>query len=108
MFEVNEKVVCVDDKDQRDEYSTPEEMDVEHGKVYVVREIESNFGEVGVRLVGMFAGWNHPFGVREEWSYRASRFRKLSDIQAENKTKRMEKLINSPLPKGNPLKKHFS
>ncbi len=58
------------------------------GQVYVIRSFETRYqkvGEVGIRLVGMdggtVKGWEH----LGEAAWSIFRFRKLSDIQQENK-----------------------
>lgn len=76
MFQVSDKVVCVDDSNQ----DGPGD-DVVKGMTYDVRGASSLGGPY---LTGMSAGY---FGWGEERSYRPWRFRKLSDIKAENALK---------------------
>lgn len=77
MFEVGEKVVCVDDSPG----SVPSTSRVEKGKIYVVESTEKETPSTWavVQLVGMDGDWF------------IHRFRKLTDIQAENKAKRQAK-----------------
>lgn len=94
MFEIGDKVVCVDDSLG----SVISPSHVEIGKVYVVESIEeeTNVSWAVLNLVGMEGDWF------------LHRFRKLSEIQIENREKRMTKLVNNHLPPGNPLKRLIS
>lgn len=76
MFQINDKVVCVDDSGQFDDWDA-----VRHGETYVVRGISSQGGPY---LVGLCAGYWYD---GEEVSFASIRFRKLTDIQAENAAK---------------------
>lgn len=83
MFEINDKVVCVGS------FSNAMNMiDVPaKGSVYVVRDVSGPWpdGYLGLRLTGMISRINDE-GM-ETW-YCSSKFRKLSDIQAENAARR--------------------
>jgi len=77
MFEIGEKVVCIDDSPG----SVPSTSFVEKGKIYVVQSFQAETAihwEV-IQLVGIEGYWF------------VHRFRKLSDIQQENSEKRRRK-----------------
>lgn len=81
-FQVSDKVVCVEEFTDPPEpnYANPE-LNV----VYVVREVrlfpyESILKEGSLLLVGICGG----FLNGQEYSFWAKRFRKLSDLKAEN------------------------
>lgn len=88
-FQISDKVVCVD-------ANFPPEASDRHsglpikGQVYVVRDCRVSIinGEPIVYIVGIIGGL-HPVG--EEFGFWSWRFRKLSDVKAENSTKRKEK-----------------
>ena len=80
MFQINDKVVCVDDSVS---CQTGEKL-LCNGVVYVVDGtdgVPDKTGGDGIFLVGI---------RRLPMGWRASRFRKLSDIKAENAVKRAE------------------
>lgn len=74
MFEAGDKVVCVDDSPG----SIPSDAQVEKGKIYVIESIaeETAHQWAVVQLVGIAGDWF------------VHRFRKLSDIQTENRKRR--------------------
>ncbi len=82
MFNVSDKVVCVDDSGYHQ--SHPDALpDPVKDQVYVISEILAHVepGVMRVAIVGC-ENWNPD---RTEWcGYRARRFRKLSEIQAAN------------------------
>lgn len=82
MFEVGEKLVCVNDSPN---VRTGATLPIREGEVYVVRKVISNpvlcREGYGVFLFGIFLGINPESG--NEWHFLPSRFRKLSDMQAE-------------------------
>lgn len=111
MFEVGDKVVRVrnDIPDGSGDWILGPSGDIPLNVVVVVSHVcswmDRGVEGIGIKVLG-FTCFDCSSMMEGVWD--AVEFRKLSDIQAENKAKRMEKLINSPLPKGNPLKKHFS
>ena len=85
-FKISEKVVCVDDQNWTKENKTPQGYPIK-GKVYVVRDTRINMRQLGLMLVGLVT-----YGISgEEVGFRASRFRRLEEIQAENKLKKSQK-----------------
>lgn len=85
-FKISDKIVCVNSS------NIVRKCDLlVLGKIYVVRELTHKTKYIindGVKLVGMHAGYydnpNAP-NYEEESGYMACRFRKLSDIQEENR-----------------------
>jgi hypothetical protein len=77
MFKIGDKVVCIDDSPG----SVPSASCVEKGKIYVVQsfEAETSLHWAVIQLVGLEGDWF------------VHRFRKLSDIQQENREKRKKK-----------------
>ena len=84
MFQINDKVVCVDARNTGDPTLA---MPLKEGVVYVVRGVDTDFpdGAVGLFVVGACAGY---WGRQGEVPFDSKRFRKLSDVQAENAAKR--------------------
>lgn len=86
-FKVSDKVVCVDDAPCHDpRWIRTEGGPLLKGRVYVVSDINteeySDTGKtLGLFLVGQKRVWD-PTG--KEHAFAAYRFRKLSEIQAEN------------------------
>lgn len=87
-FQISDKVVCVDDSAQGIEPIRDYDP-IHKGIVYVVSDISEILGILGVQIVGAYAGTNPYTGKQHYW--RASRFRKLSDVKAENAAKRKKK-----------------
>lgn len=88
MFQISDKVVCVDDGpvDPEKVMAMPLQH-VERGIVYVVRDIRHADGPEGyaIYLTGIQGGtWYNG----DEAGWRPSRFRKLSEVQAENELRR--------------------
>lgn len=83
MFQINDKVVCVDATykpgDSEKHSSLPE-----LNKIYVVRDSGVLLDTPWVLLVGIKG---EPVVILGERPFRAERFRKLSDIKAENALK---------------------
>jgi hypothetical protein len=88
MFNVSDKLVCVDDSPNA---NTGETVPLKKGAIYVVRGMdldEDILGMVGVLLVGLTTGVRTcRDGTGGELGFAASRFRKLSEVQAENRLK---------------------
>jgi proteasome assembly chaperone (PAC2) family protein len=84
MFQINDKVVCVEkfigSGNTTGGYGGLPQV----GTVYVIRSFSS---QGGPRLVGLCAGY---WWDGEEASWVLHKFRKLSDIKAENAAKRWE------------------
>lgn len=90
MFQTNDKVVCVDDAPARgNNRHRGAPLPIEKGVVYVVRGMETlaRTGTTVVYLVGIYFPKNRD-GL--EYGFEPNRFRKLSDIRAENAAKRAE------------------
>ncbi len=90
MFQINDKIVCVDDSPARGanrHRGAP--LPIEKGKTYVVRGMATSpaTGNAVVYLVGISFPLNRE-GL--EYGFQTIRFRKLSDIKAENAAKRAE------------------
>lgn len=85
MFQVNDKVVCVDDTFATNpSLARQPKAWITNGTTYVVRGVSSTGGPL---LVGIDGGQWHD---GEEASWRGSRFRKLAEVKAENAAKRAE------------------
>lgn len=88
MFQINDKVVCVDDTPARGKNPyRGASLPIKHGVIYVVRGMATSpaNGSVGLHLVGIHFPSNRE-GL--EYGFMPERFRKLSEIQAENAAKR--------------------
>jgi hypothetical protein len=85
MFEIGDKVVCVDDAVQSNPSALIDGDRVKLGVLYVIRGFSSLGGPLLVGLCGGF--WSDG----EEVSFKPSRFRKLSDMQAEARERRKER-----------------
>lgn len=81
-FNISDKVICVDDHAPKDGWvGSP----VEQGVIYVVRDVWLTTyapHRAIIQLVG-FPEIKNKFGRRI--GYRVARFRKLSEVQAENR-----------------------
>jgi hypothetical protein len=87
MFEIGEKAVCIDDSPG----SVPSTSCVEKGKIYVVRSFEAE--------TALHWAVSQLVGIEGDWF--VHRFRKLSDIQQENREKRRKKgLLGRVGPRG--------
>ena len=87
MFQINDKVVCVDnDGWYYDRLPVPPQK----GPVYVVEYVvpQGTSGQRNTERLGLTRYCLMLVGVEGEWH--PARFRKLSDIQAENAAKRAE------------------
>lgn len=84
MFSISDKVVCVDTKPRGTSARPPGYPYPTEGQIYVVRDVwqhpRASEGYM-IQLVG-FPEHHTRDGVRMGWT--PSRFRKLTDIQAEN------------------------
>lgn len=93
-FRISDKVVCVDDS-PAPERPGRNPHTLKKGTVYTVCEVLPDIaipsgihlGGFGVNVTGQKLG-SHPTGI--PYGFKASRFRKLTDIQAENAAKREE------------------
>lgn len=92
MFEAGDKVVCIDDSPvlaksgQPVKWAIQPTHELELHEIYVIREICTNpwTGNMCLRLLGMFGGvYVRECGFMWECAWKASRFRKLSEMQAE-------------------------
>jgi hypothetical protein len=87
MFEIGDKVVCVDDSPHK----ALRIQRLKAGTLYVIREVhlpthqepDTSVGLVGVRMP--------PHPHRGEYTWLTHRFRKLSDMQAEARERRKER-----------------
>lgn len=75
MFKINDKVVCVDDKEQDWEFAEGDL--VQDGKIYCIRDFVTGLDKdckmaTGLLLVGLTTTWK---GI--ETGYNATRFRKV-------------------------------
>lgn len=87
MFNISDKVVCVDDSEPWigwDSWNEP----LKRGRVYVIREVRTEGAKYGCLLVGIY-GDVCPF-TNEEFGFLQHRFRKLEDIKEENRKKQEE------------------
>jgi len=84
-FKVSDKVVCVDDMPNI--YDWRYAQLPKNDQVYVIREVRLDYytNRAACLLVGI-TNSTHPVSGRERGFY-AFRFRKLTDIQQENKLK---------------------
>lgn len=84
MFEVGDKVVCVDDSPSR---NTGHPSPLNKGSLYVVERlfIGREDGVVGLFLVSITSGLHDALG---EVAFASMRFRKLSDMQKAAKARR--------------------
>lgn len=81
-FQINDKVVCVDAAPSRNCLFPSSAL--KKGSIYVVEGLdleEDMQGDIGLHLVGV-SSFLHPRGIWLGWNSR--RFRKLSEVQAEN------------------------
>ena len=88
MLGISDKVVCVDDSNRYLALPWRPSPWVKKGQVYVIRDVweDSHTGVVVVQLVGFPE-------IRVEQcrcGWHSARFRKLSDVQAENKLREPE------------------
>lgn len=85
-MKISDKVVCVDDSPRPDiEWKFPPSAWVVKGEVYTIRETVVFEGELCVRLSGIFGGvWRECPDIESAWW--STRFRLLSEIQAENRS----------------------
>lgn len=93
MFEVGDKVVCVSDSWRPMAHKLSAEIGTclpTKGVVYVVRDVlvSPMSGALCVRLVGVQLPICPHYKM--ECAFNSNRFRKLSDIQAENKERRKQ------------------
>lgn len=98
MFNISDKVVCVSDEfgDWMDYFESVPRL----GGIYVIRGVRQSVadpGECVVHLVGLVGAFRPEYGV--EQGFAAIRFRKLSEIKAENALKQSE-----PCPEAKPSK----
>lgn len=85
MFQVNDKVVCVDDSNQVNSTVVGPRDHLVAGDVHCIRGFSIGTYEPGVLLVGVTAGrWR--YGT--EAGFKFSRFRKVSEVQSENRLRR--------------------
>lgn len=89
MFNGSDKVVCVDVSGFSPNYEHPDGM-VEAGKIYVVSRYGPN--EAGVPVVQIVGKRCLYMGFYED-GWKPRRFRKLSEIQEENRLKRENKEV---------------
>lgn len=87
MFNESDKVVCVNDRFGVEALAVFSSLP-KRGKIYVVRSVHDDRHGVGLCLVGI-VGEMHPT-KNVEVRFRPERFRRLSDIRAENAAKRAE------------------
>ena len=92
-FKPSDKVVCLNSYDQT--YLLPGMIILIGGfpvkdTVYVVREVipDISTGAIGLGLVGIVCNRLAPYNV--EYAWHSNNFRKLEEIQAENKAKQEE------------------
>lgn len=86
MFEISDKVVCIDDSGPRyfEAIATGYPFPVKD-QIYVVRDIwKTPTNTYAIQLTG-FPDFFNSFGIK--MGFPAYRFRKLSDIKAENSKK---------------------
>lgn len=98
MFEIGEKVVCIDDSVPRGDLAEWYSERLFYRRVYVVRKCVPGGRQPGVCLVGIH-GFVYDDGT--ELKFEATRFRRLTDVQAENRQMRADGLANvrfSPRP----------
>ena len=89
MFNISDKVVCIDDSDQ-DDHGDSVILNI----IYVIRGIRDYEEEdfIGLYLVGLNAGIDEEDG--SERTFASERFRKLEDIKEENRLKNSCKSTN--------------
>lgn len=99
MIAVGDKVVCVGNprghrcyKDYPDYYWTEGEIPVK-GRIYVVRRLFLFVNELGIAVIGGSVGVLTPFRFETGWHHES--FRKLEDVQNEN---RLKNLKTEPAP----------
>lgn len=84
MFDVGQKVICIDDAPMRNDCGKVMPLRLVHGKVYTIRSIhrETHIDGYGVRLEELLNPsivWAD--GEEREWSYQSERFRPVAEAK---------------------------
>lgn len=85
---INDKVVCVDDSPRPDiQWRFPPSSWLVESDVYVIQDTQRRGNLFGYKVVGIFGGLNALDDTREMY-WDSTRFRLLSEVQAEAQAKK--------------------
>ncbi len=99
-FKVSDKVVCVDDSPNPG-HEWCHSRWVKRGVTYVIRGFARTLTDTGVLVTGITGALNPALNPPEECCWNPARFRKLSDIQAENAALRSKNVVGIVVSKNN-------